>query len=105
MNRLSRITTAIALGAMTATSFAVPAEAARHRRHHYYGHTHYRHKVCRYSRGSTGLIAGGVAGAVVGPSLIGHGLLGAAAGAVGGAVAGRAIARSSTAHRRCYYPR
>ena len=89
---------------MTATSFAVPAEAARHRRHHYYGHTHYRHKVCRYSRGSTGPIAGGVAGAVVGPSLIGHGLLGAAAGAVGGAVAGRAIDRSSTAHRRCYYP-
>ncbi len=89
---------------MTATSFAVPAEAARHRRHHYYGHTHYRHKVCRYSRGSTGLIAGGVAGAVVGPSLIGHGLLGAAAGAVGGAVAGRAIDRSSTAHRRCYIP-
>lgn len=104
MNTLARFTTAIALAATTATSVAVPAEAST-RRHHYYGRTYYRHKVCRYSRGSTGLIAGGVAGAVAGPGLIGHGLLGAAAGAVGGALAGRAIDRTATAHRRCYYTR
>jgi hypothetical protein len=37
--------------------------------------------------------------------VLGGGLLGAAAGAVGGAIAGRAIDRSATAHRRCYYTR
>lgn len=105
MNKLSKITTALALAATTATSVAVPAEAATRHRHHYYGRTTYRHKVCRYSRGSTGLIAGGVVGAVAGPGIIGHGLLGAAAGAVGGAIAGRAIDRSATSHRRCYYTR
>lgn len=104
MNKLSKIATAVVLAATTATSFEVAPAEARHR-HHYYGRTTYRHKVCRYSSGRTGLIAGGVAGAVAGPGLIGHGLLGAAAGAVGGAIAGRAIDRSTTAHRRCYYTR
>lgn len=103
MNRFSRIATAFALAATAATSVAVPADAARYRHHRYYGRTYYGHRVCRYSRGSTGAVVGGVAGAVAGPSLIGHGLLGAAAGAVGGVVAGRAIDRSTTAHRRCYY--
>jgi outer membrane lipoprotein SlyB len=105
MKKFTKIMTAVALAATTATSVAVPAADARTRRHHYYGRTTYRHKVCRYSRGRTGLIAGGVGGAVVGSQVLGGGLLGAAAGAVGGAVAGRAIDRSSTAHRRCYYTR
>jgi hypothetical protein len=104
MKSFTRIATAVALAATSATSVAVPADAAV-RRHHYYGRTYYRHKVCRYSRGTTGAVVGGVAGAVAGPSIIGHGLLGAAAGAVGGVVAGRAIDRSTTAHRRCYYVR
>jgi outer membrane lipoprotein SlyB len=105
MKTFSRIMMAGALAATTATAFEVPAEARtrHHHRHHYYGQTYYQHKVCRYSRGSTGLIAGGVGGALVGHSILGHGLLGTAAGAVGGAVAGRAIDRASTAHRRCYY--
>jgi hypothetical protein len=47
-------------------------------------------------------VVGGVAGAVAGPSIIGHGLLGAVAGGVGGAVAGGAIDRSMTARSRCY---
>ncbi|MGZ2412070.1 outer membrane lipoprotein SlyB [Sphingomonas sp. F9_3S_D5_B_2] len=105
MNSFSKLATAIAIAATTATSFAAPADARRTRHHRYYGHTTYRHKVCRYSRGRTGLLAGGVVGAVAGPSIVGHGLLGAAAGAVGGAIAGRAIDRSTTAHRRCYYTR
>ncbi|MBV9528398.1 hypothetical protein [Sphingomonas sp.] len=104
MTSFTRIATAFALAATTATSIAVPAEAATYR-HHYYGRTYYRHHVCRYSRGNTGAVVGGVAGAVAGPSIIGHGLLGAAAGAVGGVVAGRAIDRTATAHRRCYYVR
>ncbi len=103
MNKVSKIMTAVALAATTATTFAVPADA-RHR-HHYYGRTAYSHKVCRYSSGTTGLVAGGVGGAVVGSQVIGGGILGTAAGAVGGALAGRAIDRASTSHRRCYYTR
>ena len=102
MRSLTKVMTAVALAATTATSFAVPADA-RVRHHHYYGRTYYRHRYCRYSSGTTGLVAGGVTGAVVGHSLIGGGLAGTALGAVGGAVAGRAIDRASTAPRRCYY--
>ena len=93
---------ALALAAITATSSAVPAEARTHH-HHYYGRTAYAQKYCRHSSGTTGLVAGGVAGAVVGQSVVGHGLLGTAAGAVGGALAGRAVDRSLTARRRCSY--
>ncbi|WP_084582583.1 hypothetical protein [Sphingomonas azotifigens] len=60
-------------------------------------------KKCRRSKGEAGLIAGGVAGAVAGPAIIGGGLLGAAAGGVAGALGGRAIDRSLTAKNRCYY--
>ncbi|NUQ17443.1 MAG: glycine zipper 2TM domain-containing protein [Sphingomonas sp.] len=104
MYKLPKIMTAAALVATTATSFSIPAEA-RHHRHHYYGRTAYTHRVCRRSPATTGTVVGGVAGAVVGHSLIGHGLLGTAAGAVGGAVAGGAVDRSMTAHYRCYYVR
>jgi uncharacterized protein YcfJ len=104
MQSLGKIAMAASLAVVTATSVTVPAEAAT-RRHHYSSRTHYYHKVCRYSSGTTGLVAGGVGGALVGRSIIGHGLLGTAAGAVGGAVAGRAIDRSMTSHRRCYWVR
>jgi len=100
MKTLTRMMMATAMFATTATSFAVPADA-RHR-HHYYGRTYYGHRYCRYSSGTTGLVAGGVTGAVVGHSVIGGGLAGTALGAVGGALAGRAVDRASTAPRRCY---
>jgi hypothetical protein len=77
------------------------AHTSRYRHHHYRGRTVYAYRACRHSPGTTGLVAGGVAGAVAGPSIIGHGVLGAAVGAVGGAVAGRAIDRTVTAPRRC----
>lgn len=64
--------------------------------------THYV-KKCRRSKGTAGLIAGGVIGAVAGPAIIGHGLLGAAVGGGAGALGGRAIDRSMTAKNRCYY--
>ena len=99
MRIISRIIVGAALTAITATTFMVPADA-RHR-HHYYGRTSYQHKVCRHSSGTTGLVAGGVGGAVVGSKIIG-GPAGAVAGAAGGALAGRAIDRASTAPRRCY---
>jgi len=104
MQTLSKIMAAGALIATTATSFSIPAQA-RHHRHHYYGRTAYTHRVCRRSPATTGKVVGGVAGAVVGHSLLGHGLLGTAAGAVGGVVAGGAVDRSMTARYRCYYVR
>jgi hypothetical protein len=104
MNKLTKVISALALTATSATSVAIstPAQARHHYRHHYYGRTYYHGRYCRYSRGTTGLVAGGVGGAVVGSKVIG-GPVGLVAGAVGGAVAGRAIDRASTAPRRCYY--
>ena len=105
MRILSTLAMATSLAALTATSLAVPAVAATttHHKHHYYGKTAYRHKVCRRSPATTGTVVGGVAGAVAGPSIIGHGVIGAVVGGVGGAVAGGAIDRSMTARYRCYY--
>jgi uncharacterized protein YcfJ len=98
------------LFALTAAALVVPAsvalpvskaEAKRH--HHRYSHERgYRHAHrCRYSSGTTGLVAGGVGGALLGNSVLGHGALGTIAGGVGGAFAGRAIDRTITAKHRC----
>jgi uncharacterized protein YcfJ len=99
---------AVAVAILTAGGVPVMAPAYGHsttyyHTHHYKGRTHYARKYCRYSNGTTGLVAGGVTGAVVGSKVIGGGLLGVAAGAVGGAVAGRAVDRSLTSNRRCYW--
>lgn len=67
--------------------------------HRYHAKVRRHYARCRYSSGTTGLVAGGVGGAVVGHA-IGGGLLGTVAGGVGGAFAGRAIDRSMTARRR-----
>lgn len=56
---------------------------------------------CRRSDGTTGLIVGGVGGALVGRSVDNGGLLGTALGAAGGALAGRAVDRTLTAKQRC----
>ena len=82
-------------------SMAVPVSKAEARKHYYRGHTV--RKVCRHSSGTTGLVAGGVGGALVGSSVLGHGALGTIAGGVGGAFAGRAIDRTMTAKKRCRY--
>jgi outer membrane lipoprotein SlyB len=68
---------------------------------HYKSRSTRHYQKCRHSKGTTGLVAGGVLGAVAGPAIIGHGLLGAAAGGVGGALGGRAIDRTITAKKRC----
>ncbi len=58
-------------------------------------------KICRKSSGTTGLVAGGVVGAVLGDKIIGGGVAGPLLGAAGGAMAGRAIDRTITAKKRC----
>ena len=86
-----------------ATSVTLASPAGAHRRHHYYGRTYYARKYCRHSSATTGAVAGGVGGAVLGSQVLGHGLLGIGAGAVAGVVAGKAVDRTLTARRRCYY--
>ena len=99
------ILTLAALATAIPASLALPGmatDAQAHSRHHV---RHYqstaRYRNCRPSSGTTGLIAGGVGGAVLGSKVIGGGLLGTAVGAAGGALAGRAIDRTITADRRC----
>lgn len=87
---------AIPLSAILPVVGAAKADA---RTRHYHSRAYYR--SCRHSSGTTGLIAGGATGAVVGSSVIGHGVVGPAAGAVGGALAGRAVDRTISAPKRC----
>lgn len=87
-------------------TMAVPLSQAEARRHRYQprvyegrdGRTY-----CRHSDGTTGLIVGGVGGALIGNSVAGRGdkTLGTVLGGVAGAFGGRAIDRASTADRRC----
>ena len=105
-SKFLKMAVALSVVGTSAGPVMAPADAHssyRYHTHRYKGRTHYARKYCRRSAGTTGLVAGGVGGAVVGSKVIGGGLLGVAAGAVGGAVAGRAIDRSMTERRRCYW--
>lgn len=93
---------------LAAVSLVIPAatvafpDQAQARKHHYKPRVYTRNgkTYCRHSDGTTGLIVGGVGGAVIGNAL-GGGVLGTVAGGVGGAFAGRAIDRTATAKKRC----
>lgn len=101
--------------ALSAASVAIPAtfvlpvaskEAqAQERRHRYQPrlYTHNGRTYCRHSDGTTGLIMGGVGGALAGNAIAGRGdkTLGTVLGGVAGAFGGRAIDRSMTAEKRC----
>jgi uncharacterized membrane protein len=95
------LSTVAALSLALPASYALPGAAsdAVARTRHYSSHAHY--VRCRHSKGTAGLVVGGVGGALVGGSVIGHGIVGPAVGAVGGALGGRAIDRSITRHKRC----
>jgi uncharacterized protein YcfJ len=79
-----------AMAAVIATPVAIPAPALA--RHHYdrdyHGNDGRYHYRCKRSSGTTGLIAGGAGGALVGNAL-GGGTLGTVAGGVGGALLGK----------------
>ena len=70
-------------------TMALPTDKAEARMHRYYGKS-YRHYRCKRSSGTTGLIAGGAGGALIGNAL-GGGVLGTVAGGVGGALLGKHI--------------
>ena len=81
-------------------SMSLPVDKSEAKKHRYYSHDNRKYRSCRHSSGTTGLVAGGVGGALVGNAL-GGGLLGTVAGGVGGALGGRAIDRTITAKKRC----
>ena len=77
-----------ALAAAVATPVAIPAPAFARHHDHYSGRDGRYHYRCKRSSGTTGLIAGGAGGALVGNAL-GGGTLGTVAGGVGGALLGK----------------
>lgn len=97
----------LSAAALAIPTTAMPLGAAEAQARTYQTGKHYKSKStrhyqkCRRSKGTAGLIAGGVVGVVAGPAIIGHGLLGAVAGGAGGALGGRAIDRTITAKKRC----
>jgi hypothetical protein len=83
--------------AVTAPAIAPEAASARSRHERVYrGDSHRYDYRCHRTNGKTGLIVGGVGGAVAGNAL-GGGLLGTVAGGVGGALLGKHIDKRSTA--------
>lgn len=83
-------------------ALTTPTKAeAKHKKYRAYTYTRNGKTYCRHSDGTTGLIVGGVGGALIGRSIDNGGLLGTAVGAAGGALAGRAIDRTLTANKRC----
>ncbi|MES2289723.1 MAG: hypothetical protein V4530_08290 [Pseudomonadota bacterium] len=90
---------AVSLVVPAAVTF--PTSGAEAQTRTYKGKSKRYYKKCRYSSGTTGLVAGGVGGAVLGDAVIGGGIAGPVIGAVGGALAGRAIDRTITAKKRC----
>lgn len=96
----------LALAATTMVAGTVvpmtPAEARKH-----YKYREWRGKdgrtYCRKSNGTTGLVVGGIAGALIGRGIAGRGdkAVGTIAGAVGGAFGGQAIDKTITKKRRC----
>ncbi len=81
---------AFAAAASLAMPVAVSAPAAAQSHHRtYHGHdSRYHRHHCKKSSGTTGLIAGGAGGALVGHA-VGGGTLGTVAGGVGGALLGK----------------
>jgi hypothetical protein len=92
-------------------SMAIPSAAQAQRYNRYYDHNGYYNGptwrgrdgryYCHRSNGTTGLIVGGAAGALVGRSIDTHGerTTGTVLGAVAGALVGRSIDRNSGSHR------
>ncbi|MEO5865922.1 MAG: glycine zipper 2TM domain-containing protein [Sphingomonas sp.] len=95
----------LALSALSVVvpAVAIPTQADARRHYKSYVYTRNGHTYCRHSDGTTGLIAGGVGGALLGNSIAGHGdkTLGTVLGGVAGAFGGRAIDRTMTAPDRC----
>lgn len=91
---------ATAFTAATAATFALPTAKAEAQRRYKYREWRGRNgkRYCRKPDGTTGLVVGGVAGALVGRTIDSRGdrTLGTLLGAAGGALAGREIERGGS---------
>jgi hypothetical protein len=83
----SKLGMAVALASVVTPAIVMPAPAEAQYRSYRGNSHHYRYR-CKRSSGTTGLIAGGAGGALVGNAL-GGGVLGTVAGGVGGALLGK----------------
>jgi len=105
---MRKVLLALSAASMFATTVIIPTSPAEARKH--YSSSHYREwrgrdgrTYCRRSNGTTGMVVGGITGALIGNGVAGRGdkLLGTGVGAVAGVFGGRAIDRTITAKRRC----
>lgn len=87
---MRKLMIAATMAATLAPVAVSPADARYYRARHTYSHR------CVRGHGTTGLLVGGAAGALVGGAVT-HGIAGPVIGAAGGALLGRHIQR----HRRC----
>lgn len=96
---------AIAVSLAMPASFAVPTDGANAQRRQQYREWRGRDGriYCRRSNGTTGLVVGGVAGALAGRAVDTRGdrTLGTVLGAGAGALLGREIDRGTSGRRRC----
>ena len=102
---MRKLMLALGAAAMVAPALVVPVSNADAQRRYKYrewrgedGRTR-----CRKPNGTTGLVVGGVAGALLGRTIDtgGDRTIGTLGGAAAGALAGRAIDRGSSSSRRC----
>jgi uncharacterized protein YcfJ len=96
---------ALSAASMVATTVIIPTTPAEARKHYQYREWRGRdgRTYCRRSNGTTGLVVGGIAGALVGHGVAGRGdkTLGTIVGGVAGAFGGQAIDKTITKKRRC----
>lgn len=106
MRKIILAATMLAFAAPATIAFTAPAEARDHRRYHndrgvkYWRGNNGRY-YCKRSNGTTGLLIGGVAGALAGRAIDTRGdrTVGTLLGAAGGAVLGREIDRGGSRPR------
>jgi hypothetical protein len=79
---------AVAAAVATPMVASAPVQAQYHHDRSYHGRDRSYYQHCKRSSGTTGLIAGGAGGALLGNAL-GGGTLGTVAGGVGGALLGK----------------
>ncbi len=100
---MRKILLALGCTAMVAPALTIPTFADAQRRERYREYRDDRGRLrCKKPNGTTGLVVGGVAGALLGRTVDTRGdrTIGTLGGAAAGALAGRAIDRGSS-NRRC----
>ena len=102
---MRKVLLALSAVSMVGSTMIIPVSQAEARKHYQYREWRGRdgRTYCRRSNGTTGLVVGGVTGALVGHGIAGRGdkTLGAIVGGVAGAFGGQAIDKTITAKRRC----